>query len=538
VNAKVMESKKRPAQASVPVHSLASQRHFVKPNQSGERPILAHGDFANAPAEPSWGHDFSRIPVHASTLASNDVEGQAKTESCPLTLATPRVCPFGGACHTCPARIQPKLAISQPGDEYEQEADRVAEQVMRMTEPPGDGERHAFAKSDDRALQRKCAACEEEEEPLRKKESAGESPAAFDHSVDVPPIIHEVLRSPGQPLDPTARAFFELRFGHDFSHVRIHTDAKAAESARAVNALAYTVGSDIVFGPEQHSPSTGEGRCLLAHELVHVVQQLGSAFGASKAISALDRNSEDDAANAAETVTTGSSFRTTESADATKLHRQPPPALGPPAGFAGLTATRVAFNNAGAPEAANCAAAKPAALGVDGPALGQNGMEMIFRINGAIPPGTEFDITRTRATGLWQQDGGAWARLGGNAAGTNDDHHNADECLTPVGGRIFVIDTPGLSGTLDPTGVNFLGAGTVAATATAAVWKLSFAEWVIARNRGLGIGWKRVSTPEFHRWHSIFSVELVGGLWTRVNTPAGDQNEVELGSIGVTGATP
>ena len=90
---------------------------------------------------------------------------------------------------------------------------------------------------------------------------------------DVPPIVHEVLRSPGQPLDAATRAFMEPRFGHDFSRVRVHTDTKAAESARAVSALAYTVGRDVVFGAEQYAPGTSVGQRLMAHELTHVVQQ-------------------------------------------------------------------------------------------------------------------------------------------------------------------------------------------------------------------------------------------------------------------------
>lgn len=92
---------------------------------------------------------------------------------------------------------------------------------------------------------------------------------------EVPPIIHEVLRSPGQPLDPTTRAFMEPRFGRDFSHVRMHTNAKAAESARAVNALAYTVGRDIVLGTENVSSDARRSRETVAHELAHVVQQGG-----------------------------------------------------------------------------------------------------------------------------------------------------------------------------------------------------------------------------------------------------------------------
>jgi outer membrane protein OmpA-like peptidoglycan-associated protein len=90
---------------------------------------------------------------------------------------------------------------------------------------------------------------------------------------EVPPIVHETIRSPGQPLDAETRAFMEPRFGHDFSKVRVHTDARAAESARSVNALAYTVGRDVVFGAGQYAPGRHSGRTLIAHELTHVVQQ-------------------------------------------------------------------------------------------------------------------------------------------------------------------------------------------------------------------------------------------------------------------------
>jgi hypothetical protein len=93
---------------------------------------------------------------------------------------------------------------------------------------------------------------------------------------EVPPIVHDVLRSSGQPLDAGTRAFMEPRFGHDFSRVRVHTNATANRSARAIGAKAYTSGSEIVFGPEQYMPTTRSGRTLLAHELVHVLQQQGS----------------------------------------------------------------------------------------------------------------------------------------------------------------------------------------------------------------------------------------------------------------------
>lgn len=90
---------------------------------------------------------------------------------------------------------------------------------------------------------------------------------------DIPPIVNEVLNAPGQPLDTATRAFMEPRFHHDFSQVRVHTDARAAESARTVNAHAYTVGSHIVFNTGQYLPGTKIGNNLLAHELTHVLQQ-------------------------------------------------------------------------------------------------------------------------------------------------------------------------------------------------------------------------------------------------------------------------
>jgi hypothetical protein len=129
-------------------------------------------------------------------------------------------------------------------------------------------------------LQRKCACegssnladgcerCKEKHQALLRKSA---SHTHVDHSI--PPIVDKVLRSPGQPLDIDARAFVEPRFGHDFSRVRVHTDAQAAESARSVKALAYTVGTNVVFGSGQYAPHTSAGRRLLVHELTHVIQQ-------------------------------------------------------------------------------------------------------------------------------------------------------------------------------------------------------------------------------------------------------------------------
>jgi hypothetical protein len=92
----------------------------------------------------------------------------------------------------------------------------------------------------------------------------------------VPPIVHEVLRSPGHSLDDNTRTFMESFLGHDFSRVRVHTDSRAAASARAVNAHAYTVGHGVVFGAARYAPTTSAAQRLLAHELTHVVQQRGA----------------------------------------------------------------------------------------------------------------------------------------------------------------------------------------------------------------------------------------------------------------------
>jgi hypothetical protein len=139
-----------------------------------------------------------------------------------------------------------------------------------MVESPGKVPGLAFPARG--TLQRKCDKCpdnDDEKKGILQRYAFREGPGI------VPPIVHEVLRSPGQPLDPATRAYMEPRFGYDFSRVRVHTDAKAAESARAVNARAYTVGNDIIFREHQYAPAADRGQKLLAHELAHVIQQRG-----------------------------------------------------------------------------------------------------------------------------------------------------------------------------------------------------------------------------------------------------------------------
>jgi hypothetical protein len=169
-----------------------------------------------------------------------------------------------------PVSIQAKLAISQPNDPAELEADSIAERVMRMAAPQSIGSKLSFSSASTLTAQRLSARrAEEEGEKIQLK-----GQRAMTEAVDAaPPIVHEALNSAGQPLDPLTRSFMEERFRHDFVDVRVHTDAWAAESARAVNALAYTSGHDVVFAEGQYAPATSPGRTLIAHELTHVAQQ-------------------------------------------------------------------------------------------------------------------------------------------------------------------------------------------------------------------------------------------------------------------------
>lgn len=144
------------------------------------------------------------------------------------------------------------LKIGEPNSAFEREADRVADEIVASGAP-----RLHWSLSKISTLQSKSVT----------------SRSAIEHNADVPPIVGEVLRSPGRPLDRSTTAFMEQRFGHDFSKVKVHNDSHATASAEAVNALAFTNGNHIVFGARQYAPSTSWGRSLLAHELTHVLQQ-------------------------------------------------------------------------------------------------------------------------------------------------------------------------------------------------------------------------------------------------------------------------
>ncbi|MGH6840956.1 MAG: DUF4157 domain-containing protein [Methylocella sp.] len=159
--------------------------------------------------------------------------------------------------------IQKKVQIGPVDDPLEREADRIADAVVSdRPVGPVTGALSSIA-------QRKCAGCEEEEK-LQRKPSATSGLAAG----EAPPIVHEALRLPGQPLDAASRAYFEPRFGRDLSRVRLHTHNRASAAAADIRARAFTLQNDIAFAAGEFSPETLEGRRLIAHELCHVAQQL------------------------------------------------------------------------------------------------------------------------------------------------------------------------------------------------------------------------------------------------------------------------
>lgn len=172
-----------------------------------------------------------------------------------------------------------RLRVSEPSDAYEHEADRVAEQVMRMPDATASSA-HPRPTSLAPTLQRKCSACEDEQRGTiqRKGEANVTTPAGM------PATLDSLRSSGGQPLPADVRSFFEPRFGADFSRVRVHASPRAEQAARDLQARAFTIGRDVVFGPGEYRPHTPAGRHLLAHELAHVIQQgatQSSAPGAS-----------------------------------------------------------------------------------------------------------------------------------------------------------------------------------------------------------------------------------------------------------------
>jgi hypothetical protein len=212
------------------------------------------------------------------------------------SLTTPPVvqrkpqCSCDGGCPTCAGNIQTKLiqaklTIGQPDDQYEEEADRVSDQVMRMPEPaiqrapgcsscPGSEEEDLIQTKPvgnriTPIIQRKGEEEPDEEDEIHAKSESNKSPpvnSGFQQRI-------QSAKSGGHRLGTTEKHFFESRFNRSFEDVKIHTDPETTDMAKSINAKAFTLGKDIFFGAGHYSPKSENGKHLLAHELTHVVQQ-------------------------------------------------------------------------------------------------------------------------------------------------------------------------------------------------------------------------------------------------------------------------
>ena len=224
-----------------------------------QRPILNKKQIENSSVQfsrenefefgnSSGNHTFSNISLSPNNLFQ---------QNCPLSFSSPAYCPFGGACHTCPLKVQSKLKIGQPNDKYEQEADRIAEQVIKMPESQ---------------IQKKtCSSCNESDEENIMTYSNGTASEFADTKIE-----NEISNSKGRGkgLPPDTLEFMESRFGTDFSNVKIHTDQQSTELNEKLNAQAFTLGNDIYFNSDKFSSNSKSGQQLLAHELVHIIQQI------------------------------------------------------------------------------------------------------------------------------------------------------------------------------------------------------------------------------------------------------------------------
>lgn len=213
-----------------PTLKRSAIKHNLNPGVSPHVPGIVH-DVLRSPGqpldarsrefmEPRFGRDFSNVRVHTDARAVTRGDSDA---------------------------IQPKLSVGTTNDPLEHEADRVADQAVNSEQPHG---------------QVAAPHIQSYRNPISTE-------------IEAPASVGHVLSGAGRPLEPAVRRDMETRLGHDFSRVRVHSDDTAAQSARTINAEAYTMGHNIVFGPGKFAPSTQTGRHLLAHELTHVVQQTG-----------------------------------------------------------------------------------------------------------------------------------------------------------------------------------------------------------------------------------------------------------------------
>ena len=217
--------------------------------------------------------------------------------------------------------VQAKQAISNPNDTEEREADRVVDHVMRADKDYSKAAQCPCMLSGGEL----CEECKQKRSMIPRRAAGSGTPTA------IPKIVRNVLHSPGRALDAATRAFFEPRFGQDFSHVRVHTGAEAEASTRSISALAYTAGEHVVFGAGQYAPRSDDGRRLLAHELTHVVQQSENGRRPERSLSDPDEPAEREARDVSQHVTSGMGVSNPKAPSAAAVLRQEtPPATDTP----------------------------------------------------------------------------------------------------------------------------------------------------------------------------------------------------------------
>ncbi len=201
----------------------------------------------------------ARSNKQSSSVAGLQSDFATTFQNTPATIYRAAACACGGGCPTCQAKSN-DLKVSSPNDPAEIEADQIADKVMRMpVDQTVNVSRPGVRQKEAKSIH-------------RKNNSSSKAGAGKDASS----LVNKSINSSGQALDSETMDFMQPRFGRDLSQVKIHTDENAAASARSVNALAYTVGQNIVFAAGQYNPGSDEGKRLLAHELAHTAQQSGS----------------------------------------------------------------------------------------------------------------------------------------------------------------------------------------------------------------------------------------------------------------------
>jgi hypothetical protein len=244
------------AQKQKPIQK-ANSGSFMKPGQafSGHSHDISPIHYLQ---HNIWNQAVPRtLQASAEQLKANQVRGKSSGFAHDFS----RIHIYGRS----PIQVQPKLTVNTPADPFEHEADRIADQVMRIPETklqPGcvcGGE---------------CPKCRAEQLGRTHGLLQTKHIQANDSLVSlVPPMDHDILRSSGQPLDQATRAYFEPRFGYSFSDVRVHTTDDASTLAESIHARAFTLGRNVAFAASEYQPDTVAGRQLIAHELTHVVQQ-------------------------------------------------------------------------------------------------------------------------------------------------------------------------------------------------------------------------------------------------------------------------